>query len=225
MIFKETLPSDKFTQRITEDPLEYLPCSTIQQFANGERIYDQTRTAEAFYLVLDGKVKVSRTSESASRSVLVDIYQEHEFFGESAFIGSRHMESATALGPVKLMSWTVDQINHISTDRPKLGVALLQFIVKRSQAFEARLESLAVDGIQRRLARTLHQFAERLGEPTGDGRITMDSLTHQLLSEYVGTSREIITHFLNEFRNKGYVQYSRRTTVVDTAGLTAWLGQ
>jgi CRP/FNR family cyclic AMP-dependent transcriptional regulator len=224
-VFRETQPSEIVTQRITEDPLAYLPCSLIQQFANGETIYNQTQASEAFYLILDGKVKVTRMTESGTRTILVDIYQEHEFFGESAFISSRHIECATALKPVRVMSWTIDQINLISAERPKLGIALLQLIEKRSQDFEARIESLAFDGIQRRLARTLLRFAERFGQRTSDGKVTMDSLTHQLLSEYVGTSREIVTQFLNGFRNKGYVQYSRSTTVVNTAGLTELLGQ
>jgi CRP/FNR family cyclic AMP-dependent transcriptional regulator len=221
-VFPETPVSKIVKQRVAVDALEYLPCSALQQFARGQVIYDQNQTSDAFYLIMDGKVKVTRSAES--RTVLVDIYQQDEFFGESTFIGSRHIERATALEPVRAMVWPVDQINLLCMDRPKLGIALLQFLVKRMKDIEGRIESLALDGIQRRLGRTLLRFSERFGEATSDGKVSMDSLTHQLLAEYVGTSREIVSHFMNEFRNTGHVEYSRRTTVVNTAGLTEWLG-
>jgi CRP-like cAMP-binding protein len=34
--------------------------------------------------------------------------------------------------------------------------------------------------------------------------------THQLLSEYIGTSREIVTSALGSLRQGGYVRYTRR---------------
>jgi CRP-like cAMP-binding protein len=42
----------------------------------------------------------------------------------------------------------------------------------------------------------------------------MMPLTHVLLSRYVGTSREIINHYMNRFRKQGYVSYSRRGIVL-----------
>ena len=38
----------------------------------------------------------------------------------------------------------------------------------------------------------------------------MIPLTHEMLSRYVGTSREIVSHHMNQFRKHGYVTYSRR---------------
>jgi hypothetical protein len=38
----------------------------------------------------------------------------------------------------------------------------------------------------------------------------MIPFTHELLSQYVGTSREIVTHYMNQFRRQGYLRYSRK---------------
>jgi hypothetical protein len=35
-------------------------------------------------------------------------------------------------------------------------------------------------------------------------------LTHHVISEYVGTSREIVTFQMNQLRQKGYLRYSRK---------------
>ena len=42
----------------------------------------------------------------------------------------------------------------------------------------------------------------------------MMPFTHEQLSRYVGTSREIISHHMGHFRRQGYVSYSRRGIVL-----------
>ena len=53
----------------------------------------------------------------------------------------------------------------------------------------------------------------------------MAAFTHELLSQYVGTSREIVTHYMNQFRKQGYLDYSRRGIVLDRDALGEWLRQ
>jgi DNA-binding transcriptional ArsR family regulator len=38
----------------------------------------------------------------------------------------------------------------------------------------------------------------------------MMPFTHEMLSRYVGTSREIVSQHMNRFRKHGYVSYSRQ---------------
>ena len=49
-----------------------------------------------------------------------------------------------------------------------------------------------------------------MGTRTEDGCINIPPLTHQVLAEYVGTTREIITFQMNHFRQKGLLRYSRK---------------
>jgi Mn-dependent DtxR family transcriptional regulator len=44
-------------------------------------------------------------------------------------------------------------------------------------------------------------------------------LTHQVISEYVGTSREIVTFQMNHLRQKGLLRYSRKGIQVYTDAL------
>jgi CRP/FNR family transcriptional regulator len=168
-------------------------------------------------------VKVCRIAEDG-RQVVVDIYQADEFFGESAFLGrSSRAELAVALEGTKLMTWTTAEIEDISMRRPKLAVALMQLLVQRSVDFAERIESFSVDNIARRLARTLIRFSERLGLRSDDGSIQMIPFTHELLSQYVGTSREIVTHYMNLFRRQGYLRYSRKGILLYRDAMKEWL--
>lgn len=212
-------------QRPLEDPLAHLPCSTILEYRKGQTIYSHDQPSASIYLVIDGKVKVCRLTDDG-RQVVVDIYQPDEFFGESAFVGVAHCtELAVALENTKLMTWTIGEIEDIVTRRPRLAIALLQLLVQRSMDFGSRIESFSVDNIARRLARALIRFSERLGHQADDGSVQMIPFTHELLSQYVGTSREIVTHYMNQFRRQGYLRYSRKGILLHRDALKDWLKQ
>src|SRR5579864_4035670 len=210
-------------QRALEDPLAHLPCSSIVEYRRGQSIYNQDQPTSSIHLVIDGKVKVCRLADDG-RQVVVDIYQPDEFFGESAFLGlAQRTEIAVALENTKVMTWTTNEIEEITMKRPKLAIALLQLLVQRSMDFGYRIESFSVDNIARRLARTLIRFSERLGARNEDGSIEMMPFTHELLSQCVGTSREIVTHYMNQFRRQGYLRYSRKGILLYRDAMHDWL--
>ena len=210
-------------RELLEDPLAYLPCSTIVEYSRGQLIYGRSQVSNSIYLVIDGKVKVCRTADDG-RQVVVDIYQPDEFFGECAFLGEQHRtEEAVALDATKVMTWSIAEIEELVVRRPRLGIALVQLLVRRSQDFGARIESFSIDNIGRRLVRSLVRFSERLGRDSGDGSVDMMPFTHELLSQYVGTSREIVTHYMNQLRRQGYLKYSRKGISLNREALRDWL--
>jgi len=209
--------------RPLEDPLAHLPCSNILEYRKGQTIYSHERPSAGIYLIIDGNVKVCRTADDG-RQVVVDVYQPDDFFGESALLGtSERNETAVALERTRVMSWTTPEIEDIATRRPKLAIALLQLLVQRSVEYGSRIESFSTDNISRRLARSLVRFSERLGHETEDGMVQLIPFTHELLSQYVGTSREIVTHFMNQFRRQGYLSYSRKGIMIRKDALNDWL--
>ena len=212
-------------QRALEDPLAHLPCSTIVEYKRGQSIYSQDQPSTSIYLVIEGKVKVSRMADDGHQ-VVVDIYQTDEFFGESALLNlPQRAEQATAMENTKLMTWTTAEIEEIVTRRPRLAVALLQILVQRTIDFGQRIESFSVDNIARRLARSLIRFSERMGVAEADGSVRMVPFTHEMLAQYVGTSREIVTHYMNQFRRQGYMRYSRKGILLYRDAFREWLRQ
>lgn len=201
------------------DPLEYLPSSKVVFYKKNQTIYSQHESATGVYLVVDGKVRVSRNTFGGNR-LLVDIYRNDEFFGESVFAGQlKSTESAVAHENASVMAWSVDEIQEIAARRHQLAVALLQVIVRRSIHFNDRIESFATETIECRLARALIRFSERFGEQTDGGEVRMMALSHQLISEHIGTSREVVTQLFNKFRRRGYLEYSRKGILLQGGGL------
>ena len=212
-------------QKALEDPLLHLPCSTIVEFKKGQMIYNQDQPSTGVYLIIEGRIEVSRVADDG-RQVFVNIYQPDEFFGESVLVNLPYRcEQATALENTKLMAWSTAEIEDIITKRPRLAVALLQILVQRNIDFTERIESLGVDNVARRLARLLLHFSERLGTVEADGSVRLTPFTHEFLAQYVGTSREIVTHYMNQFRRQGYLKYSRKEIILYCEAFRDWLRQ
>jgi CRP/FNR family transcriptional regulator len=203
-----------------EDSFHYLPCSYVAEYRKGQVIYNQDAPSTSIYLILEGKVKVSRVAYGG-RQVLVNLYGSDEIFGESAFVclnrppeDNRRPEGATALENTKLMTWTVSLVEELIMRQPRLGIAFLQMLAQRTTHFTRRIESFSCDSVAQRLARCLINLSERMGTPREDGSVKMAHFTHELLSEHIGTSREIVSHHMSQFRVQGYLQYSRKGIVL-----------
>jgi len=196
--------------REMEDALMYLPRKGVTDYRKGQIIFDEHQPSKGLNLVVQGRVKVSVPLDDGTQTV-VDIFTTDDFFGESSLVGSNHYsERAMALDNVTLMSWSGAEIEEQVERQPRLGIALLQMLVKRGLDYEERLQSFALDKTPERVVRSLLRFAERLGTRTEDGSIKIPPLTHHVISEYVGTSREIVTFQMNHLRQKGFLRYSRK---------------
>lgn len=193
-----------------EDVLAHLPISKITEYAKGQLIYSLNTFPTNIYLVLKGTVGISHMAGDGT-ALLLDIVRPDELFGECAFLGEdRPTGSAEAMERTEIMSWAVSEMEDLVTKRPRLAVALLQVLVRRNAEYTRRIESFSIDTVAQRLARSLLRFSERLGTQTESGPVWMMPITHQMLSRYIGTSREIVSHHMNQFRKNGYVTYSRR---------------
>lgn len=191
-------------------PLWELP-SQKQTVAKGHVIYRPEEPAQSIYLVSNGRVKLTRVSRDGRESVL-DVLRSGESFGEFAALGyERRQEQASALDTVELRVWSADEVRRRVERDPRLALWLTRQISRRLEFAHNHIETLSFDPIPKRLARVILHHAERFGTHLNDGRIRTLPLTHEALAQEVATSREIITHYMNEFRQKGLLDYSRKS--------------
>ena len=206
-----------------EDLLAHLPKSAAVEYRRGQMVYTSPQSADRVYVVTQGKILVSRVLDGG-KHVVVDICQPPQIFGESALANCVPMcEQAVALEPAKVMSWSAAEIVERATRQSRLGMALLELLAQRESELTWRMGSLAVDSIYIRVARSLIRLADRIGTRQEDGSLRMPPLTHKMLSQYIGSTREIVTHHMNAFRKKGYLSYSRNGIVINRECVMEWL--
>jgi CRP/FNR family transcriptional regulator len=193
-----------------EDPLTYLPRKPVQEFAKKRIIYDQHQPSDSLYVVILGRVKITTTADDGLETIGRIVCSEG-LFGEPALIGAQgRPESAVALDTATLMAWTRAEIEQHIEREPRLGIALMQYMVRQCIELQDRIENMAVYKTPERVVLSLIQLAATLGTPNTDGSMRIASLTHHTIAEYVGTSREIVTFQMNRLRRLGMLRYSRK---------------
>ena len=97
------------------------------------------------------------------------------------------MESA------RVMAWTPAEIKRHVEREPMLGIALAEYWANQSFLLRERLVGMAGLMTKARVAHSLIQLAQCLGTATPQGTLEITGMTHQLIADYVGTSREMVT--------------------------------
>ena len=206
-----------------DDPLTLLPHTPVRAYQKGEAIYGPEDRADALYLVVEGRVKISRVAEGG-KEVILDFYHKDDFFGAAGFLGAgRQGERAVALDATSVMMWSIPELKRLMQRNPALGPALLRIVAEKLALANTRIESFCVDAINRRLAKALLYFGARFGQ-AGEGQFMhVLPVTHEQLARYVGTSREIVTQYMNQFRKNGLLNYSRRGVDLDVGAMNNYL--
>jgi CRP/FNR family transcriptional regulator len=203
----------------SEDLLAYLKYKPVREFAGGRVIYSPEHPPEGLYLVMAGRVKLSSHSGDG-RGVVSRVVCQEGLFGEASLIGAQaRWETAVTLDPVTLMSWTRAEIEHQMDYEPRLGVVMVQHLVRQCLELQDRMQNMAAHKIPERVMLALIQLAVSAGTASSGGWRRLASLTHQTIAEYVGTSREIVTLELNHLRKDGLIRYSRRHMDINVNGL------
>jgi CRP-like cAMP-binding protein len=197
----------------------YLPRKPVQEFSKRQVIYDPQRPSDRLYVVILGRVKISRTSDDGGE-VIARFASIEGFFGEPALVGARALtETAIALDDVMLMCWSAAEIEVQIERAPRLGLALSQYFVRHCIELQDRIESMASHKTPERVMLAIVQLADAMGTPMIDGSTRIGSLTHQTIAEYTGTSREIVTSELNRLRRLGMLSYTRKHIDVYTGAI------
>jgi len=206
-----------------DDLFAHLPKSDSVEYRKGQVIYSAVQPLERVYLVTQGMVMVSRILKDG-KQVVMDFCQPSDIFGESVLVTpSSNVEQAVALENSRVMSWTPAEIVHSVKGQTRLGLALLHVLAQRESELTWRIRSLAVDTIHLRVARSLIRLASRIGARQEDGSTRLPRLTHKTLSQYIGSTREIVTHHMTEFRKQGYLSYSQSGIMIYREALQEWL--
>lgn len=172
-----------------------------------QSIYATGDEDDALYLIESGQVKLSMSSASG-QDCLLAIYKAGEVFGESCFTGSgKRFESATAMQPTVVRR--ASRREFLAEVHRRGGIdALLRHLAKRLADRQTAVFDLVTMDAAKRLAKVLLEFAEKIGTADGPYLRVEQRISHEELSQIVGTTRPRITAFMQRFRRLGIVDDS-----------------
>jgi CRP-like cAMP-binding protein len=138
---------------------------TIKRFKDGQVIFYENDTGTVMYVIVSGKVKLTRTNFREAREIVATlaILGEGNFFGEMALFdyGSRSA-TATAVGDVELKMISRKDLENQIKKNPELALYFLDRMSQRMRRTDELVELLLV---REELAKEVYDSVDALRYP------------------------------------------------------------
>jgi CRP/FNR family transcriptional regulator, cyclic AMP receptor protein len=180
--------------------------SLKKKFNKDSVILSEHETGSAFFIVINGKVKISRLSEDGNEVILTTL-SESDFFGEMSLLdGSSRSATVTAMEDSELLIIQRNEFINLLHSDPDISIALLIELTQKLRAANIKLKSLSLKDAEGKVAIVILQLADDIGK-IRQGTVEIERLPFQHdLANMAGTSRETISRTLHTFAKKGLVE-------------------
>ncbi len=192
------------------DPSAFLttaaPGREISKHSKKAVIFAQGDAADAVFYIKKGKVKVAVISEQG-REAVVALLGQDEFVGEGCLIGQpKRLATASAMTECETMRVTKTEIQRVIHDEPAFSEMFVSHILARNARIEEDLVDQLFNSTEKRLARVLLLLANFGKE--GRPEPILAKISQETLAEMIGTTRSRVSHFMNKFRELGFINYN-----------------
>jgi CRP/FNR family transcriptional regulator, cyclic AMP receptor protein len=188
--------------------------SRIVKVAKHENVYTCGEPATcSIYVIESGQVKLVTLSREG-KECIVAIHTAGDVFGELCLSGTgERLETATAMEETELRMFPCHQFfNLVRGD--SLLEGFIRYLSVRIAGQQEVITQLATAGSEHRLGTTLLELARRLGKEDRHGLAIEHKITHEELSEMVGTTRPRVSVFMERFQNLGLIETSAQNFLV-----------
>ena len=163
--------------------------------------------AEWLVFVVEGQVKMIKHSESGRETILAT-FGPGQIVGEvGVLVGEVYPATAQALEPASTLNLRRDDYVELVRRYPDLAWALIQELGRRLQGAHETIRSLAVEKVERRVARVVLRMANTAGERLDDGTVRISvPLSRQDIADMAGTVIETAIRALSKFQKQGLIE-------------------
>ncbi|WP_281283386.1 Crp/Fnr family transcriptional regulator [Trebonia kvetii] len=184
------------------------------KLSRGEHLFMEGDDGDALYVVIEGKMKLTRAAADG-RENLLSVVGPGEMFGELSLFDPRpRTSSASAVTDAALASLKHEALIPWLRERPDVSLHMLRQLARRLRRANDVNADLVFTDVPGRVAKNLLDLAERFGNQESDGLHVHHDLTQEELAQLVGASRETVNKALADFAARGWLQISARSVLI-----------
>jgi CRP/FNR family transcriptional regulator, nitrogen oxide reductase regulator len=193
---------------------EIIAAATPIRRVRGERLFRQGAAAHLFYVLQQGRMKLTQLTPDGEL-VLLRLVVPGEAFGGLAALGQRtYPVSAEAAEDCVALSWNGRTMDRLLRRHPQLAINFIELLTERLHDMQTRYEELATEQVEQRLARMLLRLVQRTGRRVEGGVLVDVRLSRQEMAEMTGTSLFTVSRILNRWQEAGVIQSRRQRILV-----------
>jgi CRP-like cAMP-binding protein len=208
MTIQQTPQADEFKQQLRESLQRETMNSHAVKIARHDNVYSCGDQDETVYFIESGQIKLLMVS-TEGKECLLAIHSGGDIFGELCLSGlGARLETATAMKATTLKQIPCSQFfARLSHD--SLYEGFVRYLAVRIADQQQIIANLVTVDSEQRLGQTLLQLARTMGKKDPRSIRIELKITHEELSEMVGTTRPRISLFMQRFHNLGLIETNK----------------
>lgn len=189
-----------------------------RKYRKGATIFSKGDPSNALFIVKSGKVRILSLSDKGTETI-VHILKEGAIFGELLLSEEQRAFSAVAGTDALVTVLPKGSLVELLAVLPTVSKNFIRLLSKRLAKVEREFGDFGHTWSYDRLSKVLLRLCEEHGRETPNGTLIPLRLTHEDLSNLIGTTRETVTTQMIRFRRMGIVKSQDRFLVVDKSRL------
>lgn len=188
-------------------------------FDKGALLFQQGEPADAFFVILDGWVKISRISPDGQETI-VGVFTKGETFAEAAmFLGGRYPVNAEVVTSGRLLRVDAGSFRRIVHEDPDLALAMLASCSRHLKFLVEQIEQIKLLSAPRRIADFL------VGLCSGDEGSCTVTLPYEksLIANRLGMKPESFSRALLKLRPVGVTVDREQVSIADATALADYV--
>ena len=224
-MIQQTPQAEEFKQQLRDSLQRETLNSRAVKIARHSNVYNCGDQDEMVYFIETGQVKLLMLS-SEGRECILAIHTAGDIFGELCLSGlGARLETATAMKQTSLKQIPCSQF-FARLSRDSLFEGFVRYLAVRIADQPQVIANLVTVDSEHRLGKTLLQLARTLGKKDPRSIRIELKISHEELSEMVGTTRPRISLFMQRFHNLGLIETNKdHFLIVKEKKLTDYLVQ
>jgi CRP/FNR family transcriptional regulator len=197
-----------FASMSPQELKEVLSLAQRRRMSAGQTLFLQGEPGAGLFIVVEGMVKLYRTSPDGKEQVLRHMPQGESFNEVPVFDGGENPVSAACVEDGELLVLSRTTVAALLRTYPAFSEAVVRVLASRLRHLVALVEDLSFRQVTGRVARVLLQSVAP-HEGVGAGAEQKARLTQREIAEMTGTSREVAARALRALEEAGAVTVSR----------------
>jgi CRP/FNR family transcriptional regulator, cyclic AMP receptor protein len=177
----------------------------VSRYRKKQNIYMQGAPADTLFYIQEGWVRLTTQTKHQPAAVTA-ILGVGDFFGEICLVGyPLRMSTAVALTASSIQVIKKEKMLQTLRKENEISNSLVAYLLSSAKKYREHVAELLTSSAEQRLARVLLRLAHF--HRNGPAVVEIPKVTHKVLAEMVGTSRQRVNLFMNYFRKQGFIDY------------------